>query len=127
MVDESAFLRSEDSVLPNIELARALRRRFDVSALAIAHSERRGSDPLLVALDHLEYVTAPHEPRAAVEPFAARRKTYELHEVTGDKYAGDWLPSAFRDFGITYKLSELSASEIYGECVMTSYLRRCSV
>jgi hypothetical protein len=91
--------------------------RFDASALAIAHGERRSSGPSLAALDHLEYVLAPHEPRRAVEQFAARLKTYGLQQVTGDRYAGEWVPAAFRDFGIRYVNSELSASEIYVEAL----------
>jgi hypothetical protein len=44
-------------------------------------------------------------------------KSYGLHEVTGDQYAGEWVPAAFRRFGITYKPSELTRSEIYLECL----------
>jgi hypothetical protein len=34
-------------------------------------------------------------------------------EVTGDRYAGEWVQEAFRNAGITYLPSDYNKSEIY--------------
>jgi len=40
-------------------------------------------------------------------------KSYGLHQVTSDRYAGSWPMEAFRRVGITVKPSERTRSEIY--------------
>lgn len=56
-------------------------------------------------------------PENVVEEYAALLKSYGLHEVTGDKYAGAWVSSAFAKHGISYRASERTKSEIYLECL----------
>jgi hypothetical protein len=41
------------------------------------------------------------------------RVSYNLREVTGDRYAGDWPASRFSAHGITYVASEQPKSAIY--------------
>jgi len=57
----------------------------------------------------------PFNPSEVVKEFAAVIKSYGLSAVTGDRYSGEWCSSEFQKEGITYKNTELSKSEIYGE------------
>jgi hypothetical protein len=57
----------------------------------------------------------PFNPTECVREFAATLKTFGISEVTGDRYSGEWCTSAFQKEGISYKNSDLSKSEIYGE------------
>jgi hypothetical protein len=57
----------------------------------------------------------PFNPSEVVAEFAAVLKSFGLSEVTGDRYSGEWCTTAFQKEGITYRNSELSKSEIYGE------------
>jgi len=92
--------------------------RHDASVLAIAHAEAvtrpdGKRDLPHVRLDALHCQPAPHEPAAVVERFAEVLKEHGLRKVTGDRYAGAWVPDAFRNAGITYEESELDKSAIY--------------
>jgi hypothetical protein len=93
--------------------------RFDAAALGIAHAEDCSppgtrSPPRLI-LDVLVHVPSPHEPAAVAASFARTLQDHGLHRVVGDKYAAEWVVSAFAQHGITYEASDLSASEIYVE------------
>jgi hypothetical protein len=106
--------------------------RHDASCLAIAHPEEivtkagtRGA-PRLV-LDVLEHVRAPHEPQAVVEGFAQILKDRKISRVTGDRYAGEWVSSAFRREGISYLSSELDKPSIYLECLPAFSERRVTL
>src|SRR5262245_31150783 len=57
----------------------------------------------------------PFDPRNAVERFANVLKEYGLRSVTGDQYAGETFMADFQGKGISYRVSELSKSEIYEE------------
>ena len=52
-------------------------------------------------------------PRAVVKEFAEDLKRYDIHEVIGDRYGGEWPRERFLTHGINYKLSEKTKSEIY--------------
>jgi hypothetical protein len=59
--------------------------------------------------------------RGALDPFQVARdyaellKEYKLTEVHGDSYSAEWVVSAFRDAGITYKNAEKPKSALYLE------------
>jgi hypothetical protein len=91
--------------------------RGDAFTLAIAHAEPApdGKSAGRVVLDLLQAVPAPFDPETVVSSMAETLKSYGLREVTGDQYAGEWVPAAFSRHGITYKPSELTRSEIYLE------------
>jgi hypothetical protein len=76
--------------------------------LAIAHAERG-----VAVLDAVREVRPPFSPEQVVADFAALLKTYHIHEVTGDRYAGEWPRERFRAHGIEYRLSEAPKSDIY--------------
>ncbi len=82
----------------------------DSFTLAIAHSEKE-----LIVLDLVREVPAPFSPEGVVTEFAGILKHYHCHEVTGDRYAGEWPREQFQKRGITYKPSEKNRSEIYLE------------
>jgi len=82
----------------------------DSFTIAVAHREQdRG------VLDALREVRPAFSPDAVVEQFAQLLKTYRLHKVTGDRYAGEWVAEAFRKAGVTYTASEKPKSALYGE------------
>jgi hypothetical protein len=91
--------------------------RGDSFTLAIAHQEPAptGTQAGRVVLDVLQAVAPPFDPETVVSSMAETLKSYGLQEVHGDQYAGEWVPAAFRRFGITYKPSELTRSELYLE------------
>lgn len=80
----------------------------DSMTLAIAHAE--GST---VFLDAVREEAPGMSPSIVVERFAETLKRYGIHQVTGDKYAGEWPRERFREHGITYNISEKSKTEIY--------------
>lgn len=83
--------------------------RRDSAALAIAHLEKGGR----VVLDLAAERKAPHDPHKVAAEFAGLLKAYHLTSVTGDRYGGEWPVQAFKKSGVTYKLAEKTASELY--------------
>ncbi|MGH7041586.1 MAG: hypothetical protein ACREFY_05585, partial [Acetobacteraceae bacterium] len=84
----------------------------DSMTLAIAHLAGDAR-----VLDALREIRPPFSPEAAVTEFAALLKSFGLHEVTGDRYAGEWPRERFRVAGIAYKISEKAKIEIYRDCL----------
>lgn len=104
--------------------------RGDSFTLGIAHQEPApaGQAGGRVVLDVLQGFAPPFDPETVVADMAATLKSYGLQEVQGDQYAGEWVPGAFRRYGITYKPSQdnssgrvggsnVSRSEIYLDCL----------
>ncbi len=81
----------------------------DAMTLAIAHADRDGR----AILDAVRVSRPPFSPESVTEDFAAVLKTYGVHKVTGDRYAGEWPRERFREHGITYDLSDRPKSDIY--------------
>ena len=80
----------------------------DSMTLAIAH---RDGDRAI--LDAIREVRPPFSPEAVTQDFATLLKSYRIHRVTGDRYAGEWPRERFRTHGIQYDLSEQPKSDIY--------------
>jgi hypothetical protein len=57
----------------------------------------------------------PFNPQAVVKEFSETLKAYNLREVAGDRYGGNWVQSAFQNEGIMYECSELNKSQLYLE------------
>ena len=83
----------------------------DSFTVAVAH--REGSDRAV--LDVVRERRPPFSPDSVVTKYAALLGSYSLHEVSGDRYAGEWPREAFRQHGVTYKPSEKVKSDIYRE------------
>jgi hypothetical protein len=58
-------------------------------------------------------IRPPFSPDIITGNFALQLKAYRIHEVAGDRYAGEWPRERFRHHGIEYKISTLTKSEIY--------------
>ncbi len=84
----------------------------DAMTLGIAHLEA-GSDTAV--LDCLREIRPPFKPTDVVAEFCGTLRAYGISAVTGDRYAGEWVVSAFAEHGIVYEHSERSRSEIYLE------------
>jgi hypothetical protein len=84
----------------------------DAMTLSVAHREgERG------ILDCLREARVPFSPDAVVLEFSQVLKSYRVHRVTGDRYAGEWPRERFKVHGITYEPSEKTKSQIYGEAL----------
>ena len=57
----------------------------------------------------------PFQPEKVVQEMAETLGAYGLRRVTGDQYAGEWVSSMFKKYGITYQPSEQTKSELYME------------
>ena len=84
----------------------------DSMTLAIAHRDKERG-----VLDALRERKPPFSPDEVVQEFAALLKTYALHRVQGDRYAGEWPAERFKVHGITYEAAERTKSQIYGEAL----------
>ncbi|MDA2934046.1 hypothetical protein MYX82_06855, partial [Acidobacteria bacterium AH-259-D05] len=54
-------------------------------------------------------------PADVVEEAAKVLKDYHISRIVGDRYSGEWVRQAFRDEGIEYEVSKLTASEAFLE------------
>ena len=84
----------------------------DSFTLAIGHQENER-----LMLDVCRGIKPPFNPSAVVAEYAKLLKSYSVHSVTGDRYAGEWVCEQFSQHGIYYKHSEQSKSELYLEAL----------
>jgi hypothetical protein len=82
----------------------------DAYTIAIAH--REGDHYIL---DVVRGRQGPFDPVELTKEYAALCKQYGIKSVTGDKYAMEWVVSAWRNCAMTYTHSLLTASEMYLE------------
>jgi hypothetical protein len=82
--------------------------RGDAFTTAIAH--RQGDAAIL---DCLIERRPPFDPDDVVEEIARVLRSYRIHSITGDRYAAEWVVSAFRREGISYHNSDRDRSELY--------------
>lgn len=80
----------------------------DAFTMAIAH---RDSDK--VVIDAIRSRKPPFSPEAVVEEFCTLLKSYRIHQVTGDRYAGEWPREQFSKRGVLYKPASKTKSELY--------------
>ena len=88
--------------------------RQDAFTLALAHRDEPGG---LIVLDLLKRSLPPFNPAEVVAEFAGAMKEYRVYEVVGDRYSAEWVVSAFRENGITYKTSDKDRSQIFQEAL----------
>lgn len=84
--------------------------RQDAFTLSIGHPENG-----VVCIDRIEEIQAPLDPDTVVSDFCKILKQYRIWQITGDRYAGEWVSSAFKKNGIKYNVSEFDKSQIYLE------------
>ena len=84
----------------------------DSFTLAIGHRDKERG-----VLDVVRERRPPFSPDDCVQEFAGMLKSYGLHRVTGDRYAGEWPRERFLAHGIKYEPSERTKSQIYQEAL----------
>jgi hypothetical protein len=82
----------------------------DSMTLAIAHRVEE-----VAVLDAVRERKPPFSPEAVVEEFSTLLEPYRITRVKGDRYAGEWPREQFRKWGITYEVSDKTASDLYRE------------
>lgn len=45
--------------------------------------------------------------------YAQLARSYGIHKIVGDAYAGEWVANAFADAGILYETSPLNKSQLW--------------
>ena len=68
-----------------------------------------------VVVDFVRAAGRPVNPYNATAEFAFLCKRYWVDRVTGDRYAGEWPVQAWKLQGVTYEVSDMSASKLYLE------------
>lgn len=86
----------------------------DSMTLAISHGDKTTGRSVL---DCVRERRPPFSPESVVTDFAETLKSYGVHRVTGDRYAGEWPRERFRVHGVTYDLAEHPKSDIYRDCL----------
>jgi len=78
----------------------------DEYTLAIAHSVGNG-----IVVDRVEGRRG--NPAAITKDFCAILAEYKINRVSGDRYAGAWVPTAFAEHGVQYDPAPGTRSELY--------------
>jgi hypothetical protein len=86
----------------------------DAFTLAVAHGELEG-DRVVAVLDDVTEVKPPFSPEQVVQEFVKTLRRYGCHQVTGDRYAGEWPREQFRKAGVEYVCAEKPKSDLYKE------------
>ncbi len=97
--------------------------RVDDSALSISAKDDKGH----ITQCCLRVKKSPHNPLQAVKEFAEVLKSYELYEVTGDRYASDFNREAWKNEGIRWINSEKDKSSLYTEFLPIINTQGCSL
>jgi hypothetical protein len=108
VIEEGIFERPRDSKRQYVAFVDPSGGSSDSMTLAIAHREGERA-----ILDAARETKAPFSPDAVTKEFADLIKSYGLREVTGDRYGGEWPREAFRKQGVSYRLADLTRSELY--------------
>jgi hypothetical protein len=89
--------------------------RQDGYAIAIAH--REGGRYVIDAVRGTRAQAGQHsfDPNEATKQYANLCRDYRIGSVIGDNFSAEWVASAWRKHGITYRKSELPKSQIYLE------------
>jgi hypothetical protein len=93
----------------------------DSMTLAIGHTENG-----IAMLDCIRERRPPFSPEAVCTEFAAVLKSYGVNTIQGDRYAGEWVASAFAKLFIKMEYAK-PKSEIYGDVLPIINSRRCDL
>lgn len=85
----------------------------DSMTIGIGHRQATPVGKSISVLDAVREVKAPFNPDDAVAEFARLLKDYGIRSVRGDRYAAEWVVTAFKKVGIAYRPADLSKVEIY--------------
>jgi hypothetical protein len=84
----------------------------DSYPLAIAHRVGTG-DSVRATLDLVREYPPPFSPETVTKAIADDCRRYGITTVTGDRYAGEWPREPYRKYGITYRVTDDTKSDIY--------------
>ncbi|MDN4501378.1 hypothetical protein QX776_03155 [Alteromonadaceae bacterium BrNp21-10] len=84
----------------------------DSMTCAISHTDKQTGQ---IIVDAVRAVKPPFSPQAVVEEFCNLFKAYNVKQVTGDRWGGDFVQEQFRKRGIQYQASDKTKSELYSE------------
>ena len=107
-VDAGVLVRPPHAKHRHVAFADPSGGRGDAFTCAIAHAE--GTTAILDALIERR---PPFDPDDVVQEIARTLRSYHLHSVTGDRYAAEWVVSAFRREGVHYQHSDRDRSALY--------------
>ena len=82
--------------------------RNDSFTLAVGHNESSK-----VICDFLKDWIPPFNPESVVKEIADILKNYRTDKIVGDRYAAEWVSSAFEKQGIRYESCEKNKSDLY--------------
>lgn len=80
----------------------------DSFTFAVGHVENNKA-----VIDRQEEYKSPFNPSEIVSKISEILKSYEIYQVTGDRFSGNWCSGSFKENGILYNVSELSKDEIF--------------
>jgi len=83
--------------------------RHDKFAVAIGHTERNE----VAVVDLLKAWPPPFDPSVVVGEACEILGRFNVSEIRGDRYAGEWPVEAFRKNGVVYRQAEKTKSELY--------------
>lgn len=90
----------------------------DAFTLAIVHAEGTGAERCVVQDAMKSWARIGSQApdlTAVVREIASTVKRYRLHEITGDRYAGQWVRQAFQQAGVTYREAPMDKARAYLE------------
>jgi hypothetical protein len=111
-VDRGVLSRVPDQRRGHVAFADPSGGLHDSFTMAVAHREDG-----VIFVDLVEEIQAPFNPAEATGRLAATLKGYRISTVTGDKYAANWVVSAFAEHGVRYVASERDRSAIYADAL----------
>jgi hypothetical protein len=111
-VDEGCFERPSEAGKHYVAFCDPSGGSGDSMALAIAHHDRESKSAIL---DVLRENRSPFSPEAVVDEYCLTLRSYRIHRVHGDRYAGEWPREQFKKRGIDYQVADRSKSDLYVE------------
>jgi hypothetical protein len=82
----------------------------DSYALAISHYDHKNK---IRVLDLVRAAKPPFSPAGVTAEFSKILKSYNLHEITGDRWGGEFPREAFLKNGISYRVADKPKSDLY--------------
>lgn len=107
-IEEGVIVRQRQSQIHYTAFCDPSGGKGDPFSFAIAHAEGN-----TIILDMLWEKRPPFDPEVVVMDIAILMRSYGIGVITGDRYAAEWVVSAFRRNGITYQQSERARSDLY--------------
>jgi hypothetical protein len=109
----------------------------DVSYSAFVDPSGGSSNSMTVAIGHKEGDVAiidvvrerrpPFSPADVISEFVPLLKSYQISEIQGDKYAGEFPRELFRSHNITYDASAAPKSDMYRDLLPALHSRRIAL